>query len=86
MNDCIVGVKGVFLPLVLVTVIMAGCSKPVPEPEVHYKYTIWVGSSVFASGYDTNSYEITDSGIKFKTTKGKTKIVPKSSLYSIDEN
>ena len=56
------------------------------EPQIKYKYTIWVGSSILAVGYKTNAYEKADGDIKFKVSSGKTKIVPMSSLLSVDEN
>ena len=72
------------LSILIALLCVTGCKEP--EPKIHYKYTIWVGSAVVAVGYDTNHYEATDSDIKFKTRNGKTKVVPRSNLYAIDEN
>lgn len=76
--------KALGMAVVLAALLAAGCEAP--KPKSHYKYTVWVGSSVVAVGYYTQSYETTEDGVRFKTKEGKTKIVPTSSLYTIDEN
>ena len=62
-----------------------GC-KPEPVNRDCYKYTIWVGNSVFAAGHDASKYQEVDSWIIFKDKSGATQKLNKSSVHSIDEN
>lgn len=64
---------------------LAGCGEPRP-PQPQGKYMIWTGSAAFSIGYHTDSYTIADGMIKFDDKgNGVTKIVPMTSVLSIDE-
>lgn len=62
-----------------------GCTESQPVEEG--KYTIWIGSSVVAAGYDTDEYKKDGDFLTFTTKRGgEAKIIPMHSLYKIDIN
>ena len=72
-------------PLIaLAFALLIGCGEK--QPEKVYKYTIWVGSAIVASGYDTDSYERTEDTVIFYKKNGKRVEVPLCNIMSIDEN
>ena len=63
---------------------LAGCKEP---NKVEGKYTVWVGSSAFSSGYKTDEYTKSDGMITFKNKiTGKTIISPICNVWQIESN
>ena len=56
------------------------------EPEKMYKYNICIGDAIFSVCYPTDTFylEGEESFIRFVTASGRTKIVPKSHVYLIE--
>lgn len=56
------------------------------KSEIKKKYTIWIGSSNFSAGYDTDSYKDSTNYLIFTKEDGTTTIYNKKYLYKIDIN
>lgn len=79
--------KARLLAIVLSVLLVGGCgNQGVKKEKIRYKYTIWIGSEIIATGNKTNSFEVGDDFISFLSARGKTITVPKNRLISIVEN
>jgi len=72
------------ITIILLVAILTGCKDK--SPEIKYAYTVWVGSSVVASGYDTNEYTEENGMIIFVDKRSKKQIVPKCNVMHIEAN
>ena len=77
-------IRSHFLYTLLAFVFLISCKEQ--KVEIKKKYTIWIGSSNFAVGHDTDSYKDSTNYLIFTKEDGTTTIYNKRYIYKIDIN